>query len=197
MVQHFTIPLTEEAVRSLKVGDFVSLSGIIYTGRDAVHAYLYKGGKLPDACNWKDSVLYHCGPVMLKQADGSYRCLGAGPTTSSREEPYEYKIIADYGLRAIIGKGGMGSKTVEACKKHGCVYLHAVGGAAQVYADTIQKVRGVYLDQFGLSEAVWVLEVENFTATVTIDTHGNSLHQNVLEASKERLKELLTASKPK
>lgn len=184
------VPISKEAVCSLKVGDAVSLSGIIHTGRDAVHKYLYKRGKLPEACQFKDGVLYHCGPVML-QENGSYKCTAAGPTTSTREEPYQYKIIADLGLRAIIGKGGMGEKTVKACKEHGCVYLHAIGGAAQVYAECVKKVRNVYfLQEFGSPEAIWELEVENFMATVTIDAHGNSLHHDIFEKSSEKLNQL-------
>ena len=178
-----SIPLSEESIRSLKVGDAVSLTGIIYTGRDAVHKYLFKGGDLPTECQWKGGVLYHCGPVMMKEGE-SYRCTAAGPTTSIREEPYQDKVIADFGLRAIIGKGGMGEKTVAACQKYGCVYLHAIGGAAQVYAEAVKKVRNVYLlEKFGSPEAIWELEVENFIATVTIDSHGASLHRDILAKS--------------
>ncbi len=178
-----SIPLSEESIRSLKVGDAVSLTGIIYTGRDAVHKYLFKGGELPSECQWKGGVLYHCGPVMMKEGE-SYRCTAAGPTTSSREEPYQDKVIADFGLRAIIGKGGMGEKTAAACQKYGCVYLHAIGGAAQVYAEAVKKVRNVYLlEKFGSPEAIWELEVENFIATVTIDSHGGSLHRDILASS--------------
>lgn len=190
-MKHLTVPLTEETVRSLKVGDPVSLSGIIYTGRDAVHKYLYKGGKLPEGVSWKGGVIYHCGPVMMK-TDTGYKCNAAGPTTSIREEPYQHKIIAEYGLRAVIGKGGMGEKTVEACKKYGCVYLHAIGGAAQVYAETMKKVRNVYfLEEFGSPEAIWEVEVENFIATVTIDAHGNSLHRDILNSSTSKLTAIL------
>jgi len=186
-MKHLTVPLTEEVVRSLKVGDPVSLSGIIFTGRDAVHKYLYKGGKLPEGVSWKGGVIYHCGPVMMK-TDTGYKCNAAGPPTSIREEPYQHKIIAEFGLRAVIGKGGMGEKTVEACKKYGCVYLHAIGGAAQVYAETMKKVRNVYfLEEFGSPEAIWEVEVENFIATVTIDAHGNSLHKEIFAASQAEL----------
>lgn len=189
-----TIPIAEETVRSLKVGDAVSLSGTLYTGRDAVHKYLFKGGDLPKECQWKGGALYHCGPVMLKDGN-SYRCNAAGPTTSSREEPYQWKVISDFGLRAIIGKGGMGEKTVEACKKHGCVYLHAIGGAAQVYAETVKKVSNVYfLEKFGSPEAIWEMQVENFIATVTIDAHGNSLHREILEKSTRQFESVLYRS---
>jgi tartrate/fumarate subfamily iron-sulfur-dependent hydro-lyase beta chain len=190
-MKQLQLPISKEEILNLKVGDGVLLNGTIYTGRDAIHKYLFKGGKLPEGCNINGGVLYHCGPVMLEQ-DGGYFCSAAGPTTSMREEPYQWKIIEEYNLRAVIGKGGMGERTVEACKKFGCIYLHAIGGAAQVYADCIKKVRNVYmLEQFGSPEAVWELEVQNFMATVTIDAHGNSLHRDVLQASSQKLAEIL------
>jgi fumarate hydratase class I len=123
----------------LKLGDEVLISGVIHTGRDAVHKYLHEGGMLPDGVSFRDGILYHCGPVVLKQEDGSWKATAAGPTTSTREEPYQWQVIRDFGLRGVIGKGGMGDKTLAACKEYGCVYLHAVGGAAQVLAGTNQK----------------------------------------------------------
>jgi fumarate hydratase class I len=181
-------PLTEEQVRALHVGDEVSLSGIVYTGRDAVHKYLYEGGALPEGVDLRGAVLYHCGPVMLREPDGSWRCAAAGPTTSSREEPYQAEIIRKFGIRAVIGKGGMGARTLAACKEFGAVYLHAVGGAAQVLAERVRRVRDVhFLDQFGAPEAIWVLEVENFPAVVTMDAHGRSLHDEIYERSRAEL----------
>jgi fumarate hydratase class I len=129
---------------------------------------------------------------MMKQADGSYQCTAAGPTTSIREEPYQWQVIRDFGLRAVIGKGGMGDRTLAACQEHGCVYLHAIGGAAQVLAECVKRVRNVYfMKEFGSPEAIWELEVENFPAVVTIDAHGNSLHREVLAASTAKLAERL------
>jgi fumarate hydratase class I len=181
-------PITEAQIRALKVGDEVSISGIVFTGRDAVHKYLHEGGKLPAGVTLKDGILYHCGPVMMKQPDGSYQCTAAGPTTSIREEPYQWQVIRDFGVRGVIGKGGMGDKTGAACKEHGCVYLHAIGGAAQVLAECVKKVRNVYfMEEFGSPEAIWELEVENFPAVVTIDSHGGSLHRDVLSASSAEL----------
>src|SRR6516165_11937937 len=139
-----TTPVSEEKIRALKLGDEVLISGIIFTGRDAVHKYLHDGGKLPPGVNLKDGILYHCGPVVMKQNDGSWKATAAGPTTSIREEPYQWQVIRDFGLRGVIGKGGMGEKTLEACKQFGCVYLHAIGGAAQVLAQCIKKVSNVY-----------------------------------------------------
>ena len=139
-----TTPLTEETVRSLKVGDEVLVTGLVFTGRDAVHKYLHEGGALPPGVSLQGGIIYHCGPVMMKQPDGSYQCTAAGPTTSIREEPYQGQIIRDFGVRAVIGKGGMGDRTLAACRDHGCVYLHAIGGAAQVLAECVKKVRNVY-----------------------------------------------------
>ena len=187
MIQ-LTTPVTEAAVRALKVGDEVAITGTLFTGRDAVHKYLHDGGQLPPGVNLNGGLLYHCGPVIIKDEQGNWKCVAAGPTTSIREEPYQAQIIRDLHLRGVIGKGGMGEKTVEACKQYGCVYLHAVGGAAQVLAERIKKVRNVYfLEQFGSPEAIWELAVEDFPAVVTIDAHGNSLHEKIFEASKAAL----------
>src|SRR6266571_90957 len=181
-------PLEESAVRSLKVGDEVTISGRLFTGRDAVHKYLHEGGKLPAGVNLKDGILYHCGPVVIKDEQGNWKCVAAGPTTSIREEPYQGQIIRDFGLRGVIGKGGMAEKTLEACKTHGCVYLHAIGGAAQVLAECIKRVWNVYLmEEFGAPEAIWEFEVAGFPAVVTMDAHGNSLHKEVFAASQAEL----------
>ena len=176
-------PLQESDIRGLNVGDVVLLDGVVFTGRDAVHKYLHDGGDLDVI---RDGVIYHCGPVVLKE-NGEYRVLAAGPTTSIREEPYQADIIKRFGIKAVIGKGGMGTKTQKACQDYGCVYLHAIGGAAQIYAQCVQRVLSVRLEQFGSPEAVWELEVRNFPAVVTIDSHGNNLQQVVTERSRELL----------
>src|SRR5271168_626749 len=187
-----TLPFTEDKIRALKVGEEVLISGVVFTGRDAVHKYLHEGGKLPPGVNLRDGIIYHCGPVMLKQADGSWKCTAAGPTTSIREEPYQGQIIHDYGVRGVIGKGGMGDRTMEACQQNGCVYLHAVGGAAQVLAECVKKVRNVYFAaEFGAPEAIWELEIVDFPAVVTIDAHGHSLHKVILARSAAALEERL------
>lgn len=183
-----TAPFTAEKIQALKVGDAVELSGVVYTGRDAVHKYLHEGGQLPPEVNLRDGILYHCGPVVIKDEQGNWKVTAAGPTTSIREEPYQWQVIQDFGLRGVIGKGGMGDRTLAACQKHGCVYLHAVGGAAQVLAECIKKVRNVYmLEKFGAPEAIWELEVERFPAVVTMDSHGQSLHDQVLSESRKAL----------
>jgi fumarate hydratase class I len=179
-------PLTEAQMRGLKVGDIVIVSGDMYTGRDAVHAHLMKN---PPPVDLNGAVLYHCGPVMLKQGE-TWTVKAAGPTTSSREEPYQATIIKNYGVRAVIGKGGMGAKTLAALQEHGAVYLNAIGGAAQFYARLIDKVNGVNLIEFGIPEAMWHLSVHDFVAIVTMDAHGNSLHADVEKVTGEKLETL-------
>ena len=191
-------PVDEETVRSLRAGDEVLISGRIYTGRDAVHKYLHGGGALPEGVDLSGGILYHCGPVIVeRREEGGRRAWtvrAAGPTTSIREEPYQADLIARYGLRGVIGKGGMGLKTLAACKKHGAVYLHAIGGAAQVYAECITGVEDVHLEEkFGSPEAIWVLTVKDFPAIVTMDSHGGSLHEVVQAESLDRLKAALVA----
>lgn len=183
-----TFPFTVDKIRALKVGDEVEISGVLFTGRDAVHKYLHEGGKLPPEVRLQDGMMYHCGPVVLKDEAGQWKVVAAGPTTSIREEPYQGQVIRDFGLRAVIGKGGMGERTLAACKEYGCVYLHAVGGAAQVLAERITRVRNVYLlEEFGSPEAIWELEVDRFPAVVTMDAHGGSLHREVFAASQAAL----------
>jgi len=183
-----TTPISEATIRALKVGEEVQITGTLFTGRDAVHKYLHDGGKLPPEVNLDNGVLYHCGPVVIKDDKGQWKCVAAGPTTSIREEPYQWQVIRDCHLRGVIGKGGMGEKTVAACKEHGCVYLHAIGGAAQVLAECVTRVKGVYMmEEFGAPEAIWEFEVKDFPAVVTIDSHGNSLHKEVFAASQAEL----------
>jgi len=180
-------PLTEEQVRGLKLGDVVLLNGPMVSGRDAAHHYLLHH-EAP--CDLRGGILYHCGPVMLQQ-DGVWRVQAAGPTTSIREEPYEADTIRRFGLRAVMGKGGMGAKTAAALKEYGAVYLHAVGGAAQFYARCLPRVQAVHLlDELGIPEAMWVFEARDFPAIVTMDAAGNSLHRDVLQTTGAELGKL-------
>jgi fumarate hydratase class I len=181
-----TTPLDEETVRSLAVGDVVLLSGRAYTGRDAVHHHLMSHDAPVDL---RGGVIYHCGPVVAKEGD-AWRVTAAGPTTSIREEPYQADIIRRFGVRAVIGKGGMGARTSSGLKEAGAVYLNAIGGAAQFYARCIERVDGVSLMEFGTPEAMWHLQLRDFPAIVTMDAHGNSLHQTVASDSAERLESL-------
>jgi fumarate hydratase, class I len=189
-------PISDEQIRALRVGDVVLVSGPVFTGRDAVHAYLMKHDSPVDL---RGGVLYHCGPVVVKQpesqpgsskpqsGEAGWRVTAAGPTTSIREEPYQAEILERNGVRVVIGKGGMGAKTLAGLKKSGAVYLNAIGGAAQFYARCIERVTGVSLMEFGTPEAMWHLHVRDFPAIVTMDAHGNSLHKEIEEASGERL----------
>jgi fumarate hydratase class I len=172
-------PVSESAIRSLKVGDIVLLNGDMYTGRDAVHAHLMKN---PAPVDLAGGLLYHCGPVVLKQ-NGGWKMTAAGPTTSIREEPYEAEVIKRFGIRAVIGKGGMGAKTLAALKEFGAVYLNAIGGAAQYYGRCIKSVKNVHLLEFGVPEAMWHMDIADFPAIVTMDAHGNSLHADVEKSS--------------
>ena len=183
-VVELTAPITKEQIRTLKVGDVVSITGRMYTGRDAIHHHLMSNDAPVDL---NGQVIYHCGPVMAKDEEGNWTVKAAGPTTSIREEPYQGDIMKKFGIRAVIGKGGMGPKTLAALQEHGGVYLNAIGGAAQYYADCIKGVDGVDLMEFGVPEAMWHLNVEKFTAVVTMDSHGNSLHADVDKSSLEKL----------
>lgn len=191
--KRITLPLTRRDVNSLRVGKFVLLSGRIVTGRDRIHNFLFhkklSGKQLP--VNLKGSILYHCGPV-VKKTGGQYRIIAGGPTTSIRLEMYEHKIIINYGLRGIMGKGGMGEKTLNALKKAGCVYFHAVGGAAVSLAEKVKHVVDVWkLEEFGPTEAMWILDVEDFPAVVTMDCHGKSLHTDIAKEAETKFRKLV------
>ena len=183
-------PITEEQIRKIRVGDMVVINGAMHTGRDAFHKHVVSHGCVT---SMKDGVLYHCGPVVLKDAEGDWKITAAGPTTSIREEPYQADVIAQEGVRVVIGKGGMGKKTLDGLAKSGAIYVNAIGGAAQFYAKAIKKVTGVDYEEFGLPEAMWHLEVEGFTGICTMDSHGCSLHAEVEKASAVELEALMSA----
>lgn len=199
------IPISEEAVRALHVGDQVRLYGVMITARDAAHKYIMENFIKPPIVPpseqglyeelkryWLGGVIYHCGPVVSRDATGRWHFNAAGPTTSIREEPYEADVIAHFGVRAVVGKGGMGPKTLAACQQYGAVYLHAVGGAATLIADTIKEVLTVFKrEEFGVPEAFWVVRAEGFPAVVTMDSHGVSLHEQMFASSAAKLAELL------
>ena len=186
-------PLDEDTVRGLTVGDLVLLTGRVVTGRDRVHRYLYN--RSPDEVGLpvvlEGLVLYHCGPI-VRNLNNGFEIASAGPTTSIRMEMYEPWVIKNYGIRGIIGKGGMGSDTLEAMRDAGCVYMHAVSGAAAYLSKRIKRVVDVWkADEFGMTEAMWVMDVEDFPVIITMDTRGNSLHQEVLNRSEKRYLSLL------
>lgn len=177
------LPVTEAGARQLRMGDEVALNGVMVTGRDAAHTWLLdeKPAELRDLL--RGSVIYHCGPVVSRTGE-EWKFVAAGPTTSIREEPYQADVIGEYQVRGVMGKGGMGPRTLEALGKYGAVYLHAIGGAATLLARSVVKVRDVIkLEEFGVPEALWVIEVRDFPAVVTMDSHGNSLHAAVRERS--------------
>ena len=194
-------PFSEKSIRALKAGDAVSITGRIYTGRDKFHKFFAEGGKLP--VDFLDGALYHCGPVVVDNGRGrspappdgarsSFSVLAAGPTTSVRENPYEPDFIAKTGVRIVIGKGGMDAKTLAAMKKHGCVYVQAVGGGGAIYADAVRRVAGVsLLEEFGAAEAVWHFDVKDFRGVVAMDAHGRSLFDEVRVSSERKMKGLV------
>lgn len=204
MATKLTIPITEDQIRALMVGDSVLLSGVMFTARDAAHKYMMDNfikGACPEAEKPVYDVLkkglaggaiYHCGPVVKKREDGKYVFVAAGPTTSIREEPYQADVIGHFGVRAVIGKGGMLGKTLEGCRKHGAAYLHAIGGAATLIAESVKEVVNVHKLDFGVPEAFWEIRVVDFPCVVTMDAHGNSLHETVQADSEKKLQELLT-----
>jgi fumarate hydratase subunit beta len=199
------LPLSDDVVRGLHVGDPVALSGIMVTGRDTVHKWMVdtfikkartlQGDDLEvyDAIQrlLRGSVIYHCGPVVAGLDTQQYRFVAAGPTTSSREEPYQGDVMRHFKIQGVIGKGGMGPKTLAACQEVPGVYLHAIGGAASLIAQTVTRVLGVYKLDFGVPEAMWVIEVKDFPAVVTMDCHGNSQHAVIEKESKAVLEALL------
>ncbi|OPZ61074.1 MAG: L(+)-tartrate dehydratase subunit beta [Deltaproteobacteria bacterium ADurb.Bin510] len=185
---NLTSPFDQATARSLNVGERVSLSGTVVTARDQVHKYLAEGHKPP--IDLKGLVIYHCGPVTVPAGE-SWLVAAAGPTTSMREEPYEPYVINTYQPGAIMGKGGMGPATLKAMQEQACVYLHLTGGAAQYIASCIKKVTGVLLPEFGQPEAMWVFEVENLPAIVTMDSHGQSLHRTIEQQTAAKLRQLL------
>lgn len=199
------IPIADEAIRGLHVGDTVALNGTIITGRDAAHKWMIetfvKNVRDPQGDDLEvyeaikpllnGGAIYHCGPVVGGLDTGDYKFVAAGPTTSTREEPYQGDVMRHFNAKAVIGKGGMGALTLQACEQVPCVYLHAIGGAASLIAQSVEQVEAVHKLDFGVPEAMWVIRVKDFPAVVTMDSHGNSLHERVLAQSKEVFETLI------
>lgn len=184
-------PLAEAAIRSLRVGDEVLLSGRVVLSRDLGHKYMVEHKPEWLEPILRDAVVYHCGPVVKQDEEGRWTFVAAGPTTSAREEPYQADVLETYGVRGIIGKGGMGDRTSAALAKVGACYFHATGGAGALLAERVKRVVDVKMrEEFGSPEAFWVIEVEDFPLVVTMDSHGASLHEEVLRASRERARTL-------
>ena len=204
-MKELTIPISSEDIRELHTGDTVTITGIMATGRDTVHKWMIdtfiRKTREPQGDDlevyekikpiFKESLIYHCGPVVAGLETGNYKFVAAGPTTSIREEPYQSEVMHHFDMRGVIGKGGMGTKTLQACQDVPAVYFHAIGGAATLIAESVEEVIDVYKLDFGVPEAIWVLNVKEFPVVVTMDSHGKSIHAEVEEASLKKLKELI------
>lgn len=204
-MKKLTIPISDDEIRDLKIGDTVGLTGVMLTGRDAVHKWLidtFIEKNSPTQGNDQEvydaikpmldgGVIYHCGPVVSGLDTGDYKFVAAGPTTSIREEPYQGRVMEHFNIKGVIGKGGMGPKTLEACADVPGVYFHAIGGAATLIAQSVTEVLEVHKLEFGVPEAVWVLQVEDFPVVVTMDTHGASIHDQIETDSQKVLEKLL------
>lgn len=204
-MKQITTPVSDEAIRDLKVGDTVAISGMMVTGRDAAHKWMIdtfiKKTRPPQGDDLQvyeelkkllnGSIIYHCGPVVTGLDTKDYKFIAAGPTTSIREEPYQADVMKHFNVKGVIGKGGMGAKTLKGCQETPGVYFHAIGGAASFLAQTVKKVHGVFKMDFGVPEAMWVIEVKDFPVVVTMDSHGGSQHAVIDEASKKVLDGLL------
>ncbi len=204
-MKKITTPVSDEAIRDLKVGDSVVISGMMITGRDAAHKWMIdtfiKKTRPPQGDDLQvyeelkkllnGAIIYHCGPVVTGLDTKDYKFIAAGPTTSIREEPYQADVMKHFNVKGVIGKGGMGAKTLKGCQETPGVYFHAIGGAASFLAQTVTKVHGVFKMEFGVPEAMWLIEVKDFPVVVTMDSHGDSQHAVVDDASKKVLDDLL------
>lgn len=204
-MKKITTPVSDEAIRDLKVGDSVAISGMMITGRDAAHKWMIdtfiKKTRPPQGDDLQvyeelkkllnGSIIYHCGPVVTGLDTKDYKFIAAGPTTSIREEPYQADVMKHFNVKGVIGKGGMGAKTLKGCQETPGVYFHAIGGAASFLAQTVTKVHGVFKMEFGVPEAMWLIEVKDFPVVVTMDSHGGSQHAVIDDASKKVLDILL------
>lgn len=203
-MRRLTIPIPDDEIRALHAGDTVALNGVMLTGRDAAHKYMVENFIKSESVPPKElklyeelqrlldgSLIYHCGPVVKRDEVGKWHFVAAGPTTSIREEVYQPDVIRHFNLKGVIGKGGMGPNTLRACQEQPAVYLHAIGGAATLIADAVSEVVTVHKMEFGVPEAMWVIRVEDFPAVVTMDSHGNSIHDQVEAESRRRFQRLL------
>ncbi|MCE7858670.1 MAG: fumarate hydrolyase [Chloroflexi bacterium CFX2] len=204
-MKHITTPISDETIRELKVGDSVALSGMMVTARDAAHKWMIetfiRKTRPPQGDDmhvyeelkkfFNGSIIYHCGPVVTGLDTGEYKIIAAGPTTSIREEPYQADVMKHFNVKGVIGKGGMGAKTLKGCEETPGVYFHAIGGAASFLAQTVTKVHGVFKLDFGVPEAMWLIEVKDFPVVVTMDSRGGSQHSVIDDASKKVLDDLL------
>ncbi len=204
-MKKLTLPISDDEIRDLEVGETVLLSGVMMTGRDAVHKWMndrFITKKVDPSADdlvvyeaikpiLEGGIIYHCGPVVAGLETGEYKFLAAGPTTSIREEPYQADVMQHFNLKGVIGKGGMAGKTLQGCMDTPAVYFHAIGGAASLIAQTVEEVLTVHKLDFGVPEAMWVIRVNDFPTVVTMDSHGNSQHVKVDDSSRAVLESLL------
>jgi len=189
---YLKIPISDDDITKLRIGDTIYVSGILVSARDSAHVRMVesirKGEKLP--VDLKGGVIYHAGPVALKQGD-TWRIISMGPTTSARMDDFEPEVIEKLGVKLVIGKGGMGPKTTEAMRKFKAAYAIFTGGAGVLAAKAIKRVLGVHWLDLGIAEAMWILEVENFgPLTVVIDSYGNNYYEDLRKNVREKVKEL-------
>lgn len=188
MEYRLSLPVGEEEILKIEAGDIIYIDGTVVTARDEAHKKALemheRGEELP--VDFSKVAVFHCGPI-VKKRDGEWEIVAAGPTTSSRMEIFEYDFIKAFGTRIIVGKGGMGEKTARACREFKAIYTAFTGGAAVLASNAIKRVKDVFwLDELGMPECLWVLEVENFgPLTVTIDAHGRNLTEEIKEKARK------------
>ncbi|MFW9856910.1 MAG: FumA C-terminus/TtdB family hydratase beta subunit [Candidatus Thorarchaeota archaeon] len=187
---HFTTPITKEDVQKVKIGDIIYISGTVFTARDEAHERALhmakKGEQMP--FDFQNLAVYHCGPVVRKNANNEWEIVAAGPTTSTRMDIFEDEFIETFNVNVIIGKGGMGDRTAKAMKELKAIYTAFVGGAAVVAAKGIKRVKDVHWLDLGTPECLWVLDVEKFGPLIVgIDTNGDSLFRNVADQAQANL----------
>lgn len=185
-VYELETPIPRDDVLKLRVGDLIYITGSIVTLRDRAAARLAKlrASELPFPITGLP--LFHCGPL-ARRVGNRWEIIAAGPTTSTRMEPFQADIIRRFGVRVIVGKGGMGRRTARALRKHGAVYALFTGGAALLAAQAIREVRGVRWLDLGTPEALWLLRVARFgPCLVAMDSHGGNLFQQVIDKAKSR-----------
>jgi len=200
MVEHrLKTPISEGEARRLRAGDALYVSGIIVTARDQAHRRaieLARRGEEPPV-DLQGGVVYHCGPIVRREGE-EWRIYGFGPTTSARMEDLEAEFIERFGVRVVVGKGGMFERTTEALRRFGAVYAQHPGGVSALAVSTVRRVVDVHWLDLGVPEAMWVVEVEDFgPLTVTIDSTGRNLYQEVLEEARRRAERLTAEGDPR
>ena len=187
---HLTTPISKKDVEKLRIGDVITITGTVFTARDEAHERALemakKGEKMP--IDFEGLAVYHAGPVVRKINEDEWEIVAAGPTTSTRMDIFEDEFIKTFKVPVVIGKGGMGERTVKAMKKHKAVYVQFVGGAALIASKGINRVKEVHWLDLGTPECLWVLDVEKFGPLVVgIDTKGDSLFQIVADKAHKNL----------